>query len=96
MNSLRIQQQALCRVTDLAIANVHVNQYQKKKRNGMASISTEAPIQVPNATELLEQRHPCNNFPWTKIAGDRKNSGRQMYPILVEIYGDAFDPSNQE
>jgi hypothetical protein len=31
MNSLRIQQQALCRVTDLAIANVHINQYQKEK-----------------------------------------------------------------
>jgi len=28
MNSLRIQQQALCRATDLAIANVYVNQYQ--------------------------------------------------------------------
>jgi hypothetical protein len=97
MNSLRIQQQALCRVTDIAIANVHVDQYQKEKLNAMASTSTEAPIQVPNATETVGTDAPIQQTSnVTKVAGDKKDAGQQMYPLLADIYGDAFDPSNLE
>jgi hypothetical protein len=84
-------------VTDLAIANVHVDQYQKEKQNAMASTSTEVPIQVPNATEIIGTDAPMQQIPdVTKVAGVKKNAGQQLYPLLADIYGDAFDPSNPE
>jgi hypothetical protein len=75
MNSLRIQQQALYQETDLAIANVRVNQYQKEKQNVMASTSTESPLlQVPNSTEIIVTEAPMQQIPnATKIARDKKD-----------------------
>jgi hypothetical protein len=96
MNSLRIQQQALCHVTDLAIANVHVDQYQKEKQNAMASTSTEAPIQVPYATEIIGTDTPMQQIPdVTNLAGDKKDAGQQIYPLLADIYGMHLIPQIQ-
>jgi hypothetical protein len=93
MNSLRIQQQALCRATDLAVANIYINQYQKGKRNVIMATSAEVimPIQQQgiNATKLIGSEVPSQPAP-TNIAG------RQRYPLLAGIYGDAFDPNNHE
>ncbi len=76
---------------------MHVNQYQKEKQNVMASTSTEAPLQVPNATEIIGTEAPMQRIPnATQISGDKKAARQQMYPLLADIYGDVFDPSNQQ
>jgi hypothetical protein len=63
----------------------------------MASTSTEALIEVPNKTEIVGTDAPMPQIlNATKVAGDKKDAGQQMYCLLVDIYGDAFDPSNPE
>ncbi len=77
--------------------NVHFDQYQKEKQNATASTSTEAPIQVTNATEIVGTDAPMQQISnVTKVAGDKKDAGQQMYPLLEDINGDTFDPSKPE
>jgi hypothetical protein len=67
---------------------MHVNQYQKEKQNVMASTSTEAPLQVPNATEIIgieaPMQHEIPNA--TQIAGDKNAARQQMCPLLADIF----------
>ena len=52
------------------------------------STSTEVPIQVPNATELVGAD--------VSMPPSHKNARQQRYPLLAGIYGDAFDPNNHK
>jgi hypothetical protein len=65
MNSLRIQQQAMCRATDLAVANIYINQYQKGKQNVIMATSAEV-CQYSNKVLMqqnsLDQRYPVNQL----------------------------------
>ena len=102
MNSLRIQQQAFGRATDLAIANVRVrmklHQQQKDEKKGvMAPPTTEAPAQapsspakeiVPTPTAEVEEK--------PMMLGQQIPAEQRIYPLLREIYGDAFDPLSEE
>jgi hypothetical protein len=91
MNSLRIQQQAFGRATDLAIANVRVrmklHQQQKDEKKGvMAPPTIEAPAQapsspakeiVPTPTAEVEEK--------PMMLGQQIPAEQRIYPLLREI-----------
>jgi hypothetical protein len=66
MNSLRIQQQALCRATDLAVANIYINQYQKGKRNVIMATSCQYSNKVLMQQNSLEPSQ-TGGLPYTTI-----------------------------
>ena len=86
-----MQQQALGKITDLAIANVHIALHLKEKQDGMVPMSTDdreaevAPVQVPSLVSP------------NKIVGTAEEPSMEQipafgYPILRKTCGDAFDP----
>ena len=100
--SLRIQQQAFGRATDLAIASVRVRmklRQQKKdeKKGGMAPPTTEAPAQAPSSPAKEIVPTPTAEAEEKPMMLQQQIPAEQiMYPLLRGIYGDAFDPLSEE
>ena len=93
MNSLRIQQQAFGRATDLAIANVHVKLHQQKEnKDGMAPMSTEAPVQAPLSAKEID---PTVEEPMQQIpAGEAPMSTEA--PVQAPLSAKEIDPTVEE
>lgn len=101
MNSLRIQQQAFGRATDLAIASVRVRmqlwqQKKDEKKGVMALPTTEAPAQAPSSPAKEIVPTPTAEAKEQPMMQQQIPAEHMMYPLLSGIYGDAFDPRSEE
>ena len=86
INFLRIQQQAFCRETELAIARTCVDLFVEDTPapTPMDTTATQHPALVAVEAANGEGKHQIN-----------PGVARQMYPILGKFYGDGFDPYDE-
>jgi hypothetical protein len=84
INSLRIQQQKIRRETELAVARVHVDLFVEGTEDKRLN---EAP-DVMKPLAVGDDAHGKCRI--------NRDVIRQMYPILAGLYGDEFDPFDQE
>ncbi len=85
INSLRLQQQKFLRDTELAIAHVHVDLFVGGAEDSLSETAL--------SKSLALQMGLFNADTTTKIVGvGISDVERQVYPILVGIYGNEFDP----